>query len=112
MLMSQFRQDHLSEPVDKFVQAIDSLMETTLAEMTAPDNVKELMEVVIREHLGWLIVWGNVFGGLIGIVSVAAGYGGTPTAAEPSVALLVASTMEAPFASRLMLSAASYMFQA
>jgi hypothetical protein len=111
MLMSQFRQDHLSEPVDKFVQAIDSLMEMKLAEMT-PEKVKELMEVVIREHLGWLIVWGNVFGGLIGIVSVAAGYGGTPTAAEPSAALLVASTMEAPFASRLMLSAASYMFQA
>ena len=33
----------------------------------------QLMESVIREHLGWLIVWGNVFGALIGIISQAAG---------------------------------------
>jgi hypothetical protein len=35
----------------------------------------QLMEEVIRKHLGWLIMWGNVFGGLIGIVSLACGYG-------------------------------------
>ena len=27
-----------------------------------------MMANVIREHLGWLVVWGNVFGGLIGAV--------------------------------------------
>ena len=25
----------------------------------------------MREHLGWLIVWGNVFGGAIGLLSKA-----------------------------------------
>ena len=35
----------------------------------------QLIEDVIREHLGWLIVWGNVFGGTIGLVAQAAGYG-------------------------------------
>ena len=39
-----------------------------------PEKVKSLMEEVIRTHLGWLIVWGNVFGSLIGILSVVAGY--------------------------------------
>jgi hypothetical protein len=30
--------------------------------------------VVMKAHLGWLVVWGNVFGGLIGVVSEAVGY--------------------------------------
>jgi len=30
---------------------------------------------VIREHLGWLVVWGNVFGAVIGLVSALFGYG-------------------------------------
>lgn len=74
MLMSQFKPETLAEPVDKFIAGIDSLMEMKLQEMT-PEKVKELMETVIREHLGWLIVWGNVFGGAIGVISTAAGYG-------------------------------------
>jgi hypothetical protein len=24
---------------------------------------------MIREHLGWLVVWGGVFGGLIGLMT-------------------------------------------
>mmetsp|Transcript_12404 Transcript_12404/g.15383 ORF Transcript_12404/g.15383 Transcript_12404/m.15383 type:complete len:328 (+) Transcript_12404:182-1165(+) len=53
---------------------IDKLM-TEKLELLTPELTKELLERVIREHLGWLVVWGNVFGGLIGIVSQAAGYG-------------------------------------
>ena len=52
---------------------VDELLETKLEELT-PDRVKEMMEEVIREHLGWLIVWGNVFGGTIGLLSKALGY--------------------------------------
>ena len=52
---------------------VDGLLETKLEELT-PDRVKEMMEEVIREHLGWLIVWGNVFGGTIGLLSKALGY--------------------------------------
>ena len=54
-------------------QQVDGLLETKLEELT-PDRVKEMMEEVIREHLGWLIVWGNVFGGTIGLLSKALGY--------------------------------------
>ena len=39
-----------------------------------PETVKRMMEEVIRRHLGWLIVWGNVFGGVIGLIAKAAGY--------------------------------------
>ena len=54
-------------------QQVDELLETKLQELT-PERVKEMMEEVIREHLGWLIVWGNVFGGCIGLTSKAMGY--------------------------------------
>jgi len=57
--------------IDKIRTEVDGLMSTKLLELT-PEKVKELIADVIREHLGWLIVWGNVFGGLIGIVSKAA----------------------------------------
>jgi len=53
---------------------LDALMETKLEYLTA-QRVKALLERIFREHLGWLIVWGAVFGGLIGIVSQAAGFG-------------------------------------
>lgn len=59
--------------VEKLRDEIDTLMTDKLQELT-PDRVKNLMEEVIRTHLGWLIVWGNVFGSLIGIISKCVGY--------------------------------------
>ena len=32
-------------------------------------QVKEIMQNMIRDHLGWLVVWGGVFGGLMGLLS-------------------------------------------
>eukprot|EP00300_Choanocystis_sp_HF-7_P029351 c36094_g1_i1.p1 GENE.c36094_g1_i1~~c36094_g1_i1.p1 ORF type:complete len:167 (-),score=56.93 c36094_g1_i1:74-574(-) len=52
---------------------IEEIIEDRMRELTA-ERVKELMEIVIRVHLGWLVVWGNVFGGVIGVVSTALGY--------------------------------------
>ena len=60
--------------VDNVRDEIDELMTEKLKELTPP-IVKKLMEDVIRDHLGWLIIWGNVFGGLLGIISQAVGYG-------------------------------------
>ena len=61
--------------VDRLRVELDILMTDKLQQLT-PERVKEIMEGVIKRHLGWLVVWGNVFGGLIGIVSVLAGYQG------------------------------------
>lgn len=60
--------------VDKIRSELDILMTDKLQELS-PNRIKEIMEDVIRNHLGWLVVWGNLFGGVIGIVSVLAGYG-------------------------------------
>ena len=59
--------------VDKLRTEIDTLMTEKLLELT-PERVRDLLEEVIRTHLGWLVVWGNVFGSLIGVVSTMAGY--------------------------------------
>ncbi len=47
---------------------VDRLLEKRL-ERLGPQQVKLIIEDVIRRHLGWLVVWGNVFGGLIGLAS-------------------------------------------
>ncbi|KAJ6254318.1 hypothetical protein M0813_12501 [Anaeramoeba flamelloides] len=60
--------------IRKVRRELDKLMTEKLKELTPP-IVKKLMEDVIREHLGWLIVWGCVFGGFIGVISKLAGYG-------------------------------------
>ena len=52
---------------------VDQLLAAKLEELT-PETVKQMMEDVIREHLGWLIVWGNLFGGSIGLLAKALGY--------------------------------------
>jgi uncharacterized membrane protein YheB (UPF0754 family) len=52
---------------------VDQLLSAKLEELT-PEKVKQMMEEVMREHLGWLIVWGNIFGGAIGLLSHALGY--------------------------------------
>ena len=46
----------------------DRLLEEKLEELT-PEIVKSMMERIIRDHLGWLIVWGNVFGAAIGLLA-------------------------------------------
>jgi len=50
------------------LESIEKVIDARLAEIT-PNMVKEMIERIIKEHLGWLVVWGGVFGGIIGVVS-------------------------------------------
>jgi hypothetical protein len=59
--------------VEKLREEISLLMTEKLLFLT-PQKVKEILENVIRNHLGWLVVWGNIFGGAIGVIAIAAGY--------------------------------------
>lgn len=47
---------------------ISQIVEQRLNELT-PKMVKDIIQAMIREHLGWLVVWGGVFGGLIGLLA-------------------------------------------
>lgn len=66
MAEARLRQKSIDIPALR--EQVDRLLEVKLEELT-PEIVKRMMEQVMREHLGWLIVWGNVFGGLIGLLS-------------------------------------------
>jgi uncharacterized membrane protein YheB (UPF0754 family) len=58
-----------SGPVtDDITQQIEHIVQSRLAELT-PNMVKEIIQTMIREHLGWLVVWGGVFGSLIGLIT-------------------------------------------
>ncbi|NLC27200.1 MAG: DUF445 domain-containing protein [Campylobacteraceae bacterium] len=46
---------------------IEEMIEERLATLT-PVMVKEMVERLIHEHLGWLVVWGGFFGGTIGLL--------------------------------------------
>ncbi len=50
------------------VTKVDRIVQARLDELT-PDDVKRIVQDMIREHLGWLVVWGGVFGGIIGLAS-------------------------------------------
>ena len=53
---------------DYLLQKVEDIICRRLDELT-PNMVKEIVERMIHEHLGWLVVWGGVFGGLIGLLS-------------------------------------------
>jgi len=53
---------------DDMLHSIESVIDARLGELT-PQMVKEIVQKLIREHLDWLVVWGGVFGGLIGLAS-------------------------------------------
>ena len=53
---------------DDLIKKVDNIVESRLKEL-GPKSVKELLNKLIREHLEWLVVWGGLFGGLIGVIS-------------------------------------------
>lgn len=52
---------------------VEHIVDRRLDELTPP-LVKEIVQTMIKKHLGWLVVWGGVLGGLIGIVAKAVGW--------------------------------------
>jgi len=53
---------------DTFTEKIDIIITEKLDTLT-PKDVRSLVEKLIKEHLDWLVVWGGLFGGLIGLLS-------------------------------------------
>lgn len=57
---------------EEFMKRLDSILRARLDELT-PEMVRDIMQQMIRKHLGWLVVWGGVFGGLIGLIAGVSG---------------------------------------
>ena len=59
-----------SKTVDKkltssLLNQVEQIIDQRLDELT-PAHVKNIIQEMIRKHLGWLVVWGGVVGGIIG----------------------------------------------
>ena len=52
---------------DAVIARIEDLVERRLQELT-PDQVRLIVQGMIRKHLGWLVVWGGVIGGVMGLL--------------------------------------------
>lgn len=59
---------HIHEGSGTLTKTIGDIVELRLAELT-PVMVKEMLFGLMKEHLGWLVVWGGVFGAAIGVAS-------------------------------------------
>ena len=44
---------------------VEQIIDQRLDELT-PEQVKNIIQDMMRKHLGWLVVWGGAVGGLIG----------------------------------------------
>ena len=62
--------DELEQPsvIAGMRDKVSDIIEKRLNELT-PQLVKEIIQTMIRKHLGWLVVWGGVFGGAIGALA-------------------------------------------
>jgi len=49
-----------------FLLRVEQIVDQRLDELT-PVQVKNIIQEMIRKHLGWLVVWGGAVGGFIGI---------------------------------------------
>ncbi len=65
MLREKLNSSDVSEDI---FEKVSLVVNSRLDELT-PTMVKEIIQKMIKEHLGWLVVWGGVFGGFIGAVS-------------------------------------------
>ena len=54
-----------SKNAQKMRGEIVKIVDGRLGDLT-PENIKQIVEEIIKKHLGWLVVWGVVFGGLLG----------------------------------------------
>jgi uncharacterized membrane protein YheB (UPF0754 family) len=51
---------------DDVLKKVELIVQKRLDELT-PQMVKKIIQDMIKKHLGWLVVWGGVFGALIGL---------------------------------------------
>ena len=59
--------DNISETTASLLLKIENILDARLADLS-PEDIKHIIQKMIKEHLGWLVVWGGFFGGLLGLV--------------------------------------------
>lgn len=57
-----------ADQLNQLAEQVEHIVQQRLDELT-PALVKDIIQQMIREHLGWLVVWGGVFGGVLGLLA-------------------------------------------
>ncbi len=52
---------------EELIKKVNVIVDRRLDELT-PGMVKQIIQDMIKTHLGWLVIWGGVFGGIIGLI--------------------------------------------
>ena len=67
MINERAKESSSSKSSQDLIIKIENVLDARLADLT-PKDIKRIIQQMIREHLGWLVVWGGFFGGLLGLI--------------------------------------------
>ena len=59
--------DNSSETTSSLLIKIENILDARLADLS-PEDIKIIIQKMIKEHLGWLVVWGGFLGGFLGLI--------------------------------------------
>ena len=59
--------DNSSDTTASLLLKIENILDVRLADLS-PEDIKSIIQKMIKEHLGWLVVWGGFFGGFLGLI--------------------------------------------
>ena len=65
--------DNNSDTTETLLLKIENILDARLADLS-PEDIKLIIQKMIKEHLGWLVVWGGFFGGLLGLLLSPVGF--------------------------------------
>ena len=65
--------DNRSDTTASLLLKIENILDTRLADLS-PEDIKIIIQKMIKEHLGWLVVWGGFFGGFLGLILSPVGF--------------------------------------
>ena len=65
--------DNSSDTTASLLLKIENILAVRLADLS-PEDIKIIIQKMIKEHLGWLVVWGGFFGGFLGLILSPVGF--------------------------------------